>query len=1017
MSSKEKDLLKSTILPKGEKIGNAHLTQTKVMKYSVPKMAVSLSDTTDLLGPGGANISQSFGSGNMSPIKKRSDKSTKILIENHHDEKKSKIMEKLKSSPFLPSSSSMGDLRSKTKTGHKNVETDWALRQSVSAVMKGQSSSNANKIYIKSQTTETKVQNENQGPIDWLSEGLRSKYRSESEREATWAAYVHAAAFSETTAYSEDHDVVPVALIERHPLVAMYESMIHNENHLSQQRTAARMQMKRFVMDVHEIWLTNLQHLREHQPNQLFQITGQHATGKQSKSRNGSRSNSARKRSGSESDGENSLEDDLRGNGIQDRRDVKAIENLSSQIQSVSFERSMKNTFYTTRMPEPSARLDYVARAGPPNIAHVDMAMLRCPIFQSLLHVANDTITTSPSNIPVVFSIDRLCPKQNSNVDRPTSASHKNILKGLTSTMWRILIIRKNEDLIIRSYTIPEPEVHQYITNLSENLERVRLLQSSDSNSNTNSTINNNVSNRNRVIFDSRTMNIPWGTAMDLQAHTVVTVVYIEESSLHSLSKTTHVDNRFQIHIAVTLQTHFEGMPPINLVLDPVEFCVLLGLHNIPSLSISLYEWLMNVSNNSRSGNGDNEISDLEEESDVDDVRNRNDEGESTSAHNGNEVDIWERFRSQLFVEEGDEDVHGDPMPARIALRAHHEEPVGMVFSINGDSPRVKSPTSRKGETVLTPPLSTSLAMSYAIYLASILEIGDDLSITLACGGGGVNRSRDDTPANGDGRGSSSGSPSKTDQLLTHLHSQIKELKLPFKELPKADHFAFESISDNTGSLSLRVAGGISMLKQVPGSCPIGSMGLWIKYTQDKERTQACASFFRNPQLSSTDSVLVNLTLALDTPILCPATISWDCDHIYPPKTPHHPADGFVITYTPFPKTLLNTPVKSLLDNVFTPMVHIFNTSPTEGVDFVTLLPFQNTTAKPPKGFTRYLPDRDSRGFRNNVFEKLLDVDPVLPTVVFGVTKMGAVPNNVAVHTRSIWHSCTAITDAINRWG
>lgn len=45
----------------------------------------------------------------------------------------------------------------------------------------------------------------------------------------------------------------------------------------------------------------------------------------------------------------------------------------------------------------------------------------------------------------------------------------------------------------------------------------------------------------------------------------------------------------------------------------------------------------------------------------------------------------------------------------------------------------------------------------------------------------------------------------------------------------------------------------------------------------------------------------------------------------------------------------------------------------------------------------------------------LLGVDPVLATVVFGITRTGAVPNNVGVNNRNIWHNTLAITEHINR--
>merc|ERR1711939_1280123 len=78
----------------------------------------------------------------------------------------------------------------------------------------------------------------------------------------------------------------------------------------------------------------------------------------------------------------------------------------------------------------------------------------------------------------------------------------------------------------------------------------------------------------------------------------------------------------------------------------------------------------------------------------------------------------------------------------------------------------------------------------------------------------------------------------------------------------------FEAASESNVSLTLEVSGGASKMNVVPGATPLGEMGLWFRYPLDKERTQAAGIFFRNSQISSTDSVLVNMTLALDTPVL-----------------------------------------------------------------------------------------------------------------------------------------------------
>jgi hypothetical protein len=208
-------------------------------------------------------------------------------------------------------------------------------------------------------------------------------------------------------------------------------------------------------------------------------------------------------------------------------------------------------------------------------------------------------------------------------------------------------------------------------------------------------------------------------------------------------------------------------------------------------------------------------------------------------------------------------------------------------------------------------------------------------------------------------------------------------------------------------------------LKQIPGASPVGSLGLWHTYPLHKERTQAAAIFSRNSQLSSTDTILVNLTLALDTPVLISPFLAWEIDSEDPPGTIHDPADGVIPMITTSPQSLLKNEIISSFDQQTTPIVHIFNTTPIAGIDYPDPEPYRGSGVlkkRNPGGFTRYLPLRSENGFRNQIVENLLATDPSLPTFVFGITRLGAIPNSTAVHTRSIWHSCVAVTQPVNRY-
>jgi hypothetical protein len=101
---------------------------------------------------------------------------------------------------------------------------------------------------------------EKQGPTDWSTHGLKSKYRGEREREDAWKLW--RSAFSYAQQSIQDHQIVPVVKVERHPLLFRYHTQLGAENAASAGRTRARLMQKRFVQDVQEVWLANLEHLR-----------------------------------------------------------------------------------------------------------------------------------------------------------------------------------------------------------------------------------------------------------------------------------------------------------------------------------------------------------------------------------------------------------------------------------------------------------------------------------------------------------------------------------------------------------------------------------------------------------------------------------------------------------------------------------------------------------------------------------------------------------------------------------
>ena len=71
--------------------------------------------------------------------------------------------------------------------------------------------------------------------------------------------------------FESNEGVLPVAKVCRHPMFTFFFNLLEFEDRDSLIRTKNRLKMKKFVLDVQELWLTNLQHLREHRPTAVFE--------------------------------------------------------------------------------------------------------------------------------------------------------------------------------------------------------------------------------------------------------------------------------------------------------------------------------------------------------------------------------------------------------------------------------------------------------------------------------------------------------------------------------------------------------------------------------------------------------------------------------------------------------------------------------------------------------------------------------------------------------------------------
>ena len=321
----------------------------------------------------------------------------------------------------------------------------------------------------KSKSSSTHAHVEKQGPIDWSCYALKIKYRGEREREEAWRLWMSSTTHAQKS-FAESDMILPVVKIERHPFFVNYYQRLEMENSLSSTRTRARLLMKRFVFDVQEVWLTNLQHLREHNPALMYATADGIVNNNQAltdgKSELGLGAPGAH-----ELKEESQLEENFgRGNGLRDRRDVRAIESMDSQVQSVSLKRAFSRAYHTSRMPPIEVMLDYEPTATPkltgikllpPTVEPIMSGVrLSLPPTHTLASELRGTLISPVVHSTALFPelvyilhIDRLLP----------SSDYQGSVQD--EVLWRFTIYR-NDDVAGQVYVSPEPAIASYVTSI-----------------------------------------------------------------------------------------------------------------------------------------------------------------------------------------------------------------------------------------------------------------------------------------------------------------------------------------------------------------------------------------------------------------------------------------------------------------------------------------------------------------------------------------------------------------------
>eukprot|EP01038_Epipyxis_sp_PR26KG_P007229 gene7229-9860_t len=968
-----------------------------------------------------------------------------------------------------------------TKSGGQNVQTQ---------VLKYSKSSKS----INGSKTQSRVSSsEKQGPIDWSVNGLKSKYRGEEEREEAWRKSIELEKQAELMLQSKGI-VLPVSKVNRHPFYVMYYKHLYNENFVALSRTKSRLLMKRFVFDVQELWLTNLQHLREHQSALMF--------------------------TGEEND-ENLKEKStnfLRGNGLKDRRDVQAIKEMDSQIQSVSQQRIFQNAYHTSRMPDVKVALDY----QPFPTTTIKDIKPRLPVIQTLIenislslephslsyHNKNNRkryVFTSPHSplykfegTSVILHIDRLIP----------STDYQMIIQP--EVIWRFTIYYGGiYSLKSKYYLCKESSIATYITDLLQEGEKKRpsyllysipliLFDYSDDphkisyersvSIGTNyvhvdqisvaigafgqqQLLNNNESLNNGNINNIETIS-PFVTAIKIEISARIVaddmgdvenghIVYLECSPVEithlvktcTLMKSPHLGEPV---LAYNISVHdvlwwvdpkrnddlWPFIIPFLIIQRHINNADNYANNNDVTISLALQydQSLLFMQQEGPTGVTADHSSLISDESSI----NTNIE----ISTRGNPKNRYYKSDANKVLERAE-----GALPTSSALSCAYEllEFLSVVSTPNNvnDDNNNNNNNNNDDESTIDHNISLRLEYTHVDFFFNSTEnnlnpsfldgvmnnispennklvVHNELMNELRLKNGlkNVMPLIDDTIPimNNDNLTTNGVHPTMfqpiTQREIYCIYTGQWEYIM--------NHFSYNS----SLLASLNHKSGLDLVTVVPGICETGQQGLWypdhntgIKTENNHyllEYTQASARYFRDSKLSSTDTVLVNMTYALDTAILLPTIVAWEYFSTFPTIALAEEIDdncqeiSIPILTNAIPNALIySEPLDSPLEKRMSDTIIIFQSTPREGIDYMPV-DLAHTTRKP-KGYCRHFPTKNMNGFRQQIEVKLLGVDPVLPTMVFGITSAGAQPNNMNVNVRNIWHNTLAVTEHINR--
>jgi len=760
--------------------------------------------------------------------------------------------------------------------------------------------------------------------------------------------------------------------------------------------------MKRFVLDVQEIWLSNLEHLREHQPDKMFTTSASIATPNKNKGFSGGSNNN-------EEEDEVEEQNFARGEGIGYRRDVKEIKAYSSQIQSVSQKRIFTKAYHTAKLPSINVMLDYIPDPTP----FIEETKPVIPLIESLLssvsyiprrpetsptrHISNQALPFVPIDSPaclkgsIAFHIDRLIPS--------------NDFARITDEAWWRFTLTNSETLKTRIFIATEAAVATFSAQIISSYNEFQQQE--------------NIQPQYQQIYDTASLpSLPPAITANGIAELepgYAPIPFIDGSlAWQGRMKVFSFVERNFLKFVITadllpLPSSSDVQPTsLHFFTSPLEIHYLLHeLH--PNIPIIDEEWW---------------LSDLAQRA----------------------SDVWTPLLAFLRLETSPT----NPLLTSITFQSS-KPPTGYSECLH--HLQTLSCVSELLSTINLHPLPTNPVPTLTISIPnSFKEINNNAGVRAQLKLQEVDGSNYfQQILHYYSRKPASTQPEQRRYLTEEEVAEMAIAKENIEEGENEDEddgdeeFEEESKENWRGEIpsipsftswqeegkyffhrgmwetALEIGPNLSFVSnalnqkylEVPGGSELGRYGL--AFFQDHlfphlPRTQVAGNYFRDYQNSSTNTIFVNLSLAIDVAKLFPCQLAWEAFPQLPPPAVGDDPPGLLPAISLHRSYLyydyLNSPIEKRLSNT----IIIFTSVAEEDRDYLP-----RTVAVKPLGYRRHVPTKNEYGFREQIEVSLLFVDEVNDSVVFGITKTGAIPNELKTNSRNIWHSSVAINENINR--